>query len=734
VVTNGRYVRRVVTVIALSLVATPWLHPASALESVCIQDGDGSFTKQICITAPAAGTAAAGVVSVTGRVDPVSGPRTQKVEFFLDGQYVLTDFRSSSNSAATFDFELPTEYWVDGAHRLEMRAVTRPEAGFPTYTTQFVGLDLAFDNGITEILPNTNTFTPSPGRPGVEGEPFTIAAVGDGASGELSAEAVADLLVAQDPNMLLYLGDVYEKGTRTEFYNWYGEEGRSLGRLRSVTNPTVGNHEYEGGQAPGYFDYWDNVPDFYSFDAAGWHVVSLNSNAGLADSPEQFSWLMADIAANRSRCTIAYWHHPAWSIGTHGSDERIHQEWRVLVEAGVDIVLAGHDHNYQRWEPLGPEGQLDDLGAVSFVVGTGGHGVRAFAPGQSEDHPLVARASDSLDAVGALFLELGEDRATYRFVETNGTVFDQGSVSCADNHRDVLDSIAADLEAAAPTLTGKARDKASEAAAELNKALLNDKLWTDDGSLSDQDGAEVFNAMKRAVEDLLAVTPRPTVLTNAIAALVELSQTIAQERLDEAVALNGDAGKIAEAREAMNRAAAKLATGEPNKAIEEYKRTWEKARDAGGYIAIGSRGALDSIAADLEAAAPTLTGKARDKASEAAAELNNALLNDKLWSEDGSLSDHDGSEVFNAMKRAVEDLLAVTPRPTVLTDAIGALVELSQTIAQERLDEAVALGGDPGKIAEAREAMNRAAAKLATGEPNKAIEEYRRAWEKARDA
>jgi hypothetical protein len=182
--------------------------------------------------------------------------------------------------------------------------------------------------------------------------------------------------------------------------------------------------------------------------------------------------------------------------------------------------------------------------------------------------------------VGALFLELGEDRATYRFVETNGTVFDQGSVSCADNHRDVLDSIAGDLETAGSTLTGKARDKASEAAQELNKALLTDKLWTDDGSLSDKDGAEVFNAMKRAVEDLLAVTPRPTVLTDAIDALVELSRSIAQDRLDEAVALGGDPGKIAEAREAMNRAAAKLATGEPNKAIEEYRRAWEKARDA----------------------------------------------------------------------------------------------------------------------------------------------------------
>ena len=131
---------------------------------------------------------------MVGTVDPANGPRTQKVEFYLDNEYLLTDFRSSSNSAAVFDFELPTEFWVDGVHRLEMLAITRAEAGTPSYTTQRVGIDLVFNNGITTVPPNTNTFTPSEGNQPGSGEVFTVAAVGDGASGEPNANAVADLL------------------------------------------------------------------------------------------------------------------------------------------------------------------------------------------------------------------------------------------------------------------------------------------------------------------------------------------------------------------------------------------------------------------------------------------------------------------------------------------------------------------------------------------------------------
>ena len=159
---------------------------------------------------------------------------------------------------------------------------------------------------------------------------------------------------------------------------------RSTTRIRSITNPTVGNHEYEDGVAPGYFDYWDNIPNYYSYDVA---VVTLNSTNAFRDSPDQFAWLRADIAANTARCTLVYWHHPAWSIGTRGDSAQMYDEWAALVEADADIFMGGNDHNYQRWESLGPDGELDPLGAVSFVVGSGGHGMRPFAPGESEAIP-----------------------------------------------------------------------------------------------------------------------------------------------------------------------------------------------------------------------------------------------------------------------------------------------------------------------------------------------------------
>src|SRR5262249_58312212 len=107
------------------------------------------------------------------------------------------------------------------------------------------------------------------------GRPFVLAGVGDGASGQASSQAVADLITGWSPNMFLYLGDVYEHGSRAEFHNWYGTGASFFSRFRSITNPTVGNHEYVTSGAAGYFDYWDNAPHYFSVDTAGWHIVSI---------------------------------------------------------------------------------------------------------------------------------------------------------------------------------------------------------------------------------------------------------------------------------------------------------------------------------------------------------------------------------------------------------------------------------------------------------------------------
>ena len=149
------------------------------------------------------------------------------------------------------------------------------------FTTQQAWIDLDFQQGATPpVDPYVAPYVPA--LPPV-GNSLVVAAAGDGASGEMNASNVSDLLNTWQPDLFLYLGDVYEKGTHSEFYNWYGTPDRFFGRLRSITNPVIGNHEYENGVAPGYFDYRNQVPDYYSYDAAGWHFIALNSTSQLGE-------------------------------------------------------------------------------------------------------------------------------------------------------------------------------------------------------------------------------------------------------------------------------------------------------------------------------------------------------------------------------------------------------------------------------------------------------------------
>ena len=205
-----------------------------------------------------------------------------------------------------------------------------------------------------------------------------LAAAGDGASGETAAGDVTGLIASWNPNLFLYLGDVYEDGTSTEFYNWYGTESTFYGRFRSITNPVIGNHEYQsGGIAPGYFDYWDNIQRYYSYDAAGWHFIALDSNCGLVPScavgQAQYQWLLSDLSTHTNVCTIAYFHHPVYNVGPEGYTTSMNDLWALMAQHGVDIVLTGHDHDYQRWKPLDENGNPSVTGITEFVVGGGGH-------------------------------------------------------------------------------------------------------------------------------------------------------------------------------------------------------------------------------------------------------------------------------------------------------------------------------------------------------------------------
>lgn len=411
-------------IVLLSLTASPFHNQVLAAGGNCVTSSpnSGVYTVTPCITLPAAGATLGGlqtvsvVVTVTG-----TNPGISKLIFYLNGEYLLTDFQSP------YTFTLPTADWVDGGKTMAVEVSMRD--GF---TSQRSSIFLVFSNGVTQPPVNTNTFTPTAGTTPSSGNPFVLAATGDGAGGLINADTVTSMVDSWNPNLFLYLGDVYEKGTSTEFYNWYGTSDTFYGRFRDVTNPIIGNHEYENGVAPGYFDYWDNVPNYYSYDAAGWHFIALNSNCGLlqncAVGQAQYQWLLNDLNAHSNTCTIAYFHHPVYNVGPQGPSTRMNDMWSLMAQKGVDIVLAGHDHNYQRWVRLNGNGQPSPSGITQFIAGGGGHGIQNFV---TTDSRLAVGFDTSPNSLGALRFELNQYGASFQYVNYLGNVLDSGAIPCS---------------------------------------------------------------------------------------------------------------------------------------------------------------------------------------------------------------------------------------------------------------------------------------------------------------
>ena len=401
--------------------------PSAGAAPACATSGPGGYQVTVCISAPADGATVSGENTVTGTANATgSSPGVQRMRFYIDGGYMLTDYQ------APYTFTLPTQWFVDGTHALQLSALMRDG-----YETSSASIDLTFSNGVTTPPVNTNQFQPTQGSTPAPGQPFVLAATGDGASGEANALSVTNMLAGWDPNLFLYLGDVYEKGTPVEFRNWYGDGSSYFGRLRSVTNPTVGNHEYEGGVAPGYFDYWDNVPHYYSFDANGWHIINLDSTSQfdqVSPGSPQYSWLDGDLAASSAACTIVFFHHPVYSVGPQGDSPELNDIWRLLADRGVDIVLTGHDHSYQRWEPLDRLGNPDPGGVTQFVVGTGGHAIQGFV---RSDPRLEAGADTAPAAYGALKLQLNAGGAGFTYESYQGAIVDSGVVPCSGASGDI---------------------------------------------------------------------------------------------------------------------------------------------------------------------------------------------------------------------------------------------------------------------------------------------------------
>lgn len=253
-------------------------------------------------------------------------------------------------------------------------------------------------------------------------------------SGAARTATLIETGLAIDPGAIaLALGDlVYPAGTTAQFDDCYAP---TWGRFKTRTLPAAGNHEYYTNGAAGYFDYFGSVagPErrgYYSTDLGAWHVLSLDSNLKGVASDAQLAWLKSDLAAMRSqsarRCVLAFWHHPLYSSGGHGNNPHMRNVWQALYDARADLVLAAHDHHYERFAAQDAGGNADARNGIrSFVVGNGGASLTPLGPTKRNSE------AQTNAVLGVLRLQLKAGAYDWAFLPADGSgPRDNGSGAC----------------------------------------------------------------------------------------------------------------------------------------------------------------------------------------------------------------------------------------------------------------------------------------------------------------
>jgi len=246
------------------------------------------------------------------------------------------------------------------------------------------------------------------------------------------AEATAKLL-DQLAGTVMAVGDLaYPDGSKENFVCY----DKTWGRAKSRTRPAPGNHEFHAAGASPYFDYFgatagDPKTGYYSYELGAWHIIVLNSECkdvgGCEAGSPQEKWLRSDLAAHPAACKLAYWHKPLFSSGgAHGNDLTVKPLFQALYDARADVVVGGHDHDYERFAPQNPDGAADPAhGIREFVVGTGGKNHRPF--GESKPNSEVRDAT----AFGVLKLTLKPKSYDWQFIPEAGKSFtDSGTGAC----------------------------------------------------------------------------------------------------------------------------------------------------------------------------------------------------------------------------------------------------------------------------------------------------------------
>jgi hypothetical protein len=263
-------------------------------------------------------------------------------------------------------------------------------------------------------------------------ESVTFVGAGDIANCDLlgGARATANLLDTI-PGTIFTLGDhAYPRGTAKELAECYGP---TWGRHKARTRPAIGNHDLITGNGQPYFDYFGESAGpkgrgYYSYDLGAWHIIALKGTEAVGATSPQATWLRDDLASHPSDCVLAYWHMPVFSSGPHGGTSEMREVWKILYDAGADVVVSSHDHVYERFAPMDANGKPDpQRGIREFLVGTGGAGVYKFKN-------KIAPNSEVHDnsTYGVLKFTLSKGNYSWEFVPMAGQKFtDSGSAACS---------------------------------------------------------------------------------------------------------------------------------------------------------------------------------------------------------------------------------------------------------------------------------------------------------------
>jgi hypothetical protein len=290
-----------------------------------------------------------------------------------------------------------------------------------------------------QTSPIVHGVDPSPSQASPEGQTFTLVGAGDISSckNPEGARATAKL-IEKIPGTVFAAGDLaYEGGSTDEFQLCYGG---TWGEFKARTRPALGNHEYANPTAHGYFEYWGEQAGpvgkgYYSYDLGSWHIVVLNTNCysnilgGCSAGSPQETWLRKDLLEHPDACVLAYGHHALFSSGvfkSHAIHPELKELWRDLYAAHAALVLAGHEHSYERFAPQDPDGHPEPVNGIrEIVVGTGGrsHDPLGFAIANSEVR--------NTDTYGVLKLTLSPGRYAWQFIPEEGKSFsDSGLGEC----------------------------------------------------------------------------------------------------------------------------------------------------------------------------------------------------------------------------------------------------------------------------------------------------------------